>query len=95
MINLSVEIPSSSSAAIPTVSVDARIDAEGPGNTRIDANAFIDAGIDTNASIDIGIDSNLTVDSNLTIDADTTGDTLLPLPEREFPNREELVEFVC
>ena len=92
-------MPSSSSTAIPTVSVDARIDAEGPGGAGIDAvdtgDARIDAEgpgntrIDANASIDIGIDTNLTVD------ADTTRDALLRPPEREFPNREELVEFVC
>ena len=49
-------MPSSSSTAIPTVSVDARIDTEGPGGAGIDVVDTSDARIDTVDTSDAGID---------------------------------------
>ena len=57
MINLSVEMPSSSSAAIPTVSIDARIEAEGPRGARIDAVDTGDARIDAEGPSNTRIDT--------------------------------------
>ena len=50
-------MPSSSSPAFPTVSVDTRIDAEGPRGARIDAVDTGDARIDTVDTSDTRIDT--------------------------------------
>jgi len=78
-------MPSSSSTAIPTVSVDARIDAEGPRGAGIDAVDTSDACIDTEGPGDARIDTEGPGDARIATEG--------PL-ERVFPMWEELIEFV-